>query len=336
MISKQTFQKGEAFEEYVETNLFPASAYDLLERTHNIDQNTHRFVGSTINPDFKFRCKSSGQVFFVEAKYRSSFNFVTQKVPIISSDQFTRFFYLNQEQHAVYIVVGFGGSPNNPTSVSLIPINELKYLEWYKTRLREFSVDKTKSIPPSKLKSKIITGTLPETKNIEEQSQHISSTETISKSKQYRIPIIFVFAAFILAIMAFIIFRNKVSPPTQIDKVKEQISKYYQAIQNNNVEVLDYYLNPILDRWYDRRHVTLKEIKNETAKYYVRYPYQRTDILWDTFQYSLLANGDYNVSYEMNYEVRRASDGELKKFRLKILSIWSQDFKIKSMYEIKL
>jgi uncharacterized membrane protein YvbJ len=88
----------------------------------------------------------------------------------------------------------------------------------------------------------------------------ISTKSNISKIALFSTAIIVV-----IAIAAFFFLRKTESQPSQIDKVKEQISKYYQAIENNNVEVLDYYLQPIMERWYDRRHVTLKEIKIETS-----------------------------------------------------------------------
>jgi hypothetical protein len=71
-MNKEPFEKGTAFERYVETILFPDSHYELLEKTHDFEQNNRRFVGSTMNPDFKFKCRTTGLVFFVEAKAKST------------------------------------------------------------------------------------------------------------------------------------------------------------------------------------------------------------------------------------------------------------------------
>jgi hypothetical protein len=57
--SGESFKKGQAFENFVETILFPKSDYDLVEKTHDYSQNSVRFVESTTNPDFKFRCRKT-------------------------------------------------------------------------------------------------------------------------------------------------------------------------------------------------------------------------------------------------------------------------------------
>lgn len=42
--NQDSFQKGQAFEDYVEKLLFPASHYALLHKTNSFDQNSQRYV----------------------------------------------------------------------------------------------------------------------------------------------------------------------------------------------------------------------------------------------------------------------------------------------------
>ena len=49
--NQESFNKGQAFEDYVEQVLFPASHYELLHKTNSFDQNSQRYVGDSRKPD---------------------------------------------------------------------------------------------------------------------------------------------------------------------------------------------------------------------------------------------------------------------------------------------
>ena len=70
-ISEDSFLKGKQFEDFVQNVLFPKSLYELLYRTPPYQQNSQRFVTSTVQPDFQLKSLVDGKVFYVEAKYRS-------------------------------------------------------------------------------------------------------------------------------------------------------------------------------------------------------------------------------------------------------------------------
>src|SRR5690606_7652752 len=128
-----SFKKGDLFEKFVENELFQATDYTLVHRTNTYDQNEIRYAQDTLRPDFKFRCKQTSQEFYVEAKYRSRFN-AENKLEVISYTQIERFKGIQREESIpIFIAIGYGGSPENPTNVSLIPLAQLSYLELYST-----------------------------------------------------------------------------------------------------------------------------------------------------------------------------------------------------------
>jgi len=79
----------------------------------------------------------------------------------------------------------------------------------------------------------------------------------------------------------------------------------------------------------------LNEIKIDVNEYFEKFPNTKTDVLWDTFKVSRL-NDDYLVSYQMIYKINGMKKNKTKTFHLKIISIWDEDFKIKSITEEKI
>tara|TARA_B110000240_G_scaffold197926_1_gene255194 strand:+ start:1705 stop:2667 length:963 start_codon:yes stop_codon:yes gene_type:complete len=141
-LKNTSFRKGEDFEKYVEQSLFLKKDFDLVHRTNNFDQNKNRFAENTLHPDFKFRCKKTNNEFYIEAKFRSKFN-QNDKLEIMSLAQKERFIIIQKKEKVpVFIVIGYEGWSNNPDKISLIPLNELIYLELYPTFLQKFNIEK--------------------------------------------------------------------------------------------------------------------------------------------------------------------------------------------------
>ncbi len=72
-VTPGSFRTGRESENYVRRNLFPEKKYTCVERVPDFDR--HDFVESSLKPDFRFREKSSGREFYVEAKFRRFFIF---------------------------------------------------------------------------------------------------------------------------------------------------------------------------------------------------------------------------------------------------------------------
>jgi hypothetical protein len=58
-LSDEPEWKGKRFEDYVE-KLFDQQYYSIVEKTHSYRQNEDRYVESSMNPDFTFRYKRTG------------------------------------------------------------------------------------------------------------------------------------------------------------------------------------------------------------------------------------------------------------------------------------
>jgi hypothetical protein len=139
----ESFIKGETFENYVREVLFPKENYKLLERTHSYESNKKDFVASSCKPDFTFLQKDNNFEFYVEAKYRSTVFF--EKVKWCEHYQFKRY---NQyaEEKPVFIVIGYGGTPNNPDIVYIENIENIKYTELYLSVLKKGQFSKQKEV----------------------------------------------------------------------------------------------------------------------------------------------------------------------------------------------
>ncbi len=68
------FIKGEAFEGYIREYLFTEDRFDILHKTPSYATNKNDYIiEDSEKPDFKFRAIGTGEVFWVEAKYRSRY-----------------------------------------------------------------------------------------------------------------------------------------------------------------------------------------------------------------------------------------------------------------------
>ena len=330
---KQTsFKKGDQFEKFVEDELFKASDYILVSRTNTFDQNKTRYAEDTLRPDFKFRCKKTAQEFYVEAKYRSGFN-ADNKIAVISYTQIERFKNLKREENIpVFIAIGYGGTPNNPHSVSLIPINELNYLELYPSSLKRFDVNKglidstILKLPkkPHKDGDKNLVEKQPENPS----SKHKEPAKPYFKNKKALI--IAGIGLVLLAILLINPFRISIE-----ETLKQKTTAYYATIQSGNIDALEDFISPRVDRWYSRSDVTFSEINKDTKRYIKRHPLTSTNIQWDTFKVTPINNG-YSVTYNMIYKLLKENKGKDIIYHLKIYAIWDKDLKITSMHEEKL
>jgi len=117
------FVIGEAFEDYVQDVLFHDRHFVLIEKTHNHIENAHRYVESSLKPDFKFRSRYGGEAFHVEAKYRSKYYNEMQWCKPYQLDRYREI----DKVTTVYIAIGISGSPGAPKYVYVIPLSQLSY-----------------------------------------------------------------------------------------------------------------------------------------------------------------------------------------------------------------
>ncbi len=144
------FRLGEEFEKYVQRIIFPKSDYDLVEISPNYDQNSERFVESSLNPDFKFRVKSSKQTFWVEAKFRS--HFTKGKVQWCKDGSQLKRYRQAVTECPLFLALAIWGKPNRPTTISLIPIRDrFYYKHFFINEIEPYSIHPEKGVNPGHL-----------------------------------------------------------------------------------------------------------------------------------------------------------------------------------------
>jgi hypothetical protein len=184
-LKSTSFKKGEDFEKYVEQSLFLKKDFDLVHRTNNFDQNKNRFSENTLHPDFKFRCKKTNNEFYIEAKFRSKFN-QNDKLEIMSLAQKERFIIIQKkEKIPVFIVIGYQGWSNNPDNISLIPLNELIYLELYPIFLQKFNIKK-ENISSESLNLKEEKEKIDETTHKKKYEENINSEQSSTENNTHK------------------------------------------------------------------------------------------------------------------------------------------------------
>lgn len=139
-----SFEKGEAFENYVREYLFPIQDYDLVHKTHDYHSNNGDYVESSLKPDFKFRDKKTKKEFYVEVKWRKGFYNKQYKVEWCNTQQLRRYKAIDKKEDKVFVVLGFGDKPARPEEIILFPMSSCNYTGLYDSFLDNYSfyVDK--------------------------------------------------------------------------------------------------------------------------------------------------------------------------------------------------
>lgn len=132
----RSFTTGEKFERYARKFLFTGNRYELLQKTHGYKSKNKNFVLS-VDPDFKFRDRNSGRIFYVEAKYRSSF--FKGQVTWCTEKQLSHYRQRNNEL-PVFVLLGTGGRPEQPAFVSLIPLKQANFTSLFLSHAEKYSI----------------------------------------------------------------------------------------------------------------------------------------------------------------------------------------------------
>lgn len=200
-MKKTSFKIGEEFEKFVEEYIFPKKEFSLIHRTNNFEQNKDRYAENTLFPDFKFRCNSSNKEFYVEAKFRTKFN-IQEKLNIMSLAQKARFIKIQEtEKIPIFIIIGYQGLPTNPDNISLIPLNELIFLQLYPTFLKKFNIDK-KVVNSEKLNLNLSSELNKKTPIEKESKKANNNNKNKNKNKKKRNLIIGILSIFVILFVA--------------------------------------------------------------------------------------------------------------------------------------
>lgn len=159
----ESFKKGQKFEDFTREEIFTSDRYKLLKKTHDYKQNSTDYVQDSLEPDFKFECLETKRPFYVEAKFRSWF--YNGKLEIFSKSQFERLKEINKSE-PVFVIIGIGNEPDDPTYVCLVPMNDIKSPSLTEEFLEDYDIAHNVSLSPKKLWSLIKSDNLTPTKDI--------------------------------------------------------------------------------------------------------------------------------------------------------------------------
>lgn len=148
-ISKpDTFAKGEEFEKYVRKYIFPLDLYNLKHKTHGYNDNNKDYDEESRDPDYILVSRKSNKAFHLEVKFRSYF--YDNAVKWCKSYQFKRYCEYDKER-PVFIILGVGGTPENPDNLYLFPLRKIRYTKLFRSVLEKYRIPLDKPYPESKL-----------------------------------------------------------------------------------------------------------------------------------------------------------------------------------------
>lgn len=326
-------KKGKAFENFVESILFPSTHYEFLHKTQDIGQNSERFVRSSLMPDFQFKCRTTGKVFYVEAKFRSKT--FKDKYDVLSEQQYNSFPNLNNLSSPIYIAFGYGGTAESPDYLSLIPLEVVESKALSPEKIAEFDI-KREIYPHTNFDSK---SHIKEKAILDLPNEILDNERSESKLsiKNYDPKILIAACVGVFAILfTFYAFNFSEDKLSTEDQLKEIIANYYQSMNSNQIEKLPEFLSADVTSWYGDKEVTINEIMKNAKTHRGKFPFSSSDIDWDSFKLVKQSDGDYYVSYEMIYKSKQNISDNYNVFDLKLITEWDKDLKLKSITEIRL
>lgn len=146
IVKPGSFVKGEQFEEYVRTYMFPKKDYDLVHRTHDYKSNSKDYVEDSLKPDFKFRDKKTGKEFYVEVKWRAGRYNREDKIEWCNDKQLKRYKDIDKSDCKVFVVLGLGDNPKTPEEIILFPVCSCNYSDLYDSFMDKYSFYLDKSV----------------------------------------------------------------------------------------------------------------------------------------------------------------------------------------------
>lgn len=337
----ESFKKGQQFEEFVEQRIFTEDRYELITRTNSYEQNVNRYAEDTLKPDFKFRCKETGQEFWVEAKYRSELFY--DKLEALNHSQRDRFFALEREEGIpVFVIIGYWGTAQKPNALSLVPLKEYKYIQIFRSFLRQYNIP----VQPInnealgfKLEQEDKTTKTRAKENVgEELFEDRNKPESSKKKPKYNSKILGLAAVGLLAIILTIYgfsFSEDIPVKSSEENLKEIVADYYQSMNSNQIEKLPEYLSPKVSSWYGEQNPSREWIYRNAKAHRGKFPYSSSDIDWDSFKVVPAEAGGFHVSYEMIYKSKEKITDDYTVFDLKLITRWDENYKLRSISEIR-
>jgi hypothetical protein len=127
---------GETFERHI-VNMLNPHYFDIVEWTTDLSNKHHRQVESDMYPDLTVRYKPTGEQFAIECKFRS--RLYNGMLHWTNDTQRARYLeFALRRNIPVFIVIGLGGTPDNPRSIYCLPLIEAKYSQLYPSVYKKY------------------------------------------------------------------------------------------------------------------------------------------------------------------------------------------------------
>ena len=340
--NQNSFDKGQAFENFVENILFPKSHYELLHKTNAYDQNSQRYVGDSRNPDFRFKCILTGFEFHVEAKYRSKpyMGFYD----ILSPAQIISFPEIHTTECPVFIALGYGHIASDPSFVSFIPYQTHEEPKIPVEDVFFFNVNK------EPLQNEVLVGyihkeikkdfqeeiVLPIVESVKEETVYAAID---NQKKSHTSKSTFTGLALGLAVLIgvctgiFLFPWNKEEEYKQ--DMKTRVKNYYILSDANNIKELQYYISSDMTYWYGIKEPTLDQITENIKAYRNKFPFSESTVVWKEFDVTKREEGGFYATYPLVYKVKSKLQSPFRSYNLKLLTIWDDEMKLLSVREIR-
>ena len=138
----ESFNKGDEFESFVRSNIYPQNDYTLLHMTHDYTANKNDYIETSKEPDFIFKSRKNGDEFYVEAKFRS--RFYKQTIEWCKPYQLKRYKAIEiNKKIPIFVVIGVGAIPKSPLHVYRIPLKDIKYTKLYLSFLTKYEIPRS-------------------------------------------------------------------------------------------------------------------------------------------------------------------------------------------------
>lgn len=335
--NQESFNKGQAFEDYVEQVLFPASHYELLHKTNSFDQNSQRYVGDSRKPDFRFKCILTGFEFHIEAKYRTKP--FQGHYDILSAGQVETFPDIHRLECPVYIALGYGGVASDPSYISLVPYeehNDSRILvdDAVGHQILKQAVD-SNIFSGSKKEMVETTKTFSNQESNSQQGEPQSQNE-IKSSKKNGNTLLYSGLGILLIVLLSAVYFIPLSQDDSFESVmKSRVKNYYALSDANNLQELRSYISPDITYWYGSKNPSIQQVVTNIKEYRKKFPISESSVVWTEFDVTAKLDGGYYATYPLEYKVKSKSNAPFKSYDLKLLTVWDEEMRLLSIKEIR-
>lgn len=138
----RSIKNGERFEDETQDYWFPEEHYRLINKTHDVNTNSKRYVESSLAPDFEFVIRNAHIKFHVECKYKDN---ATNRntLDVFKPGQLTR--YKGYRNTFIFLCTYI----NDNRCYYFIPVWHIKYDNLYISALKNYEVTMEPPILPA-------------------------------------------------------------------------------------------------------------------------------------------------------------------------------------------